>query len=233
MLSAQWGECSGSQLPSVVGRLSLVEMQRAPDVIIPTIDAGLEALVRAELPLDQQVGDVSFEPPSGTWSAALSRINVNFFLFGIGRSPQPPRPAVDRVGPDGRMQRRAPLPMLQLHYLVSAWAGTVRDEHQLIGDVLTLFIMNQVLPPAHLSADFQASVQLTVAHHDNNRAKDVWSTVGGTIKPSFELMVTTATDALPFLDLPPRAARVQSMVAPTPETPPEKYFAGRSTRNGG
>ena len=61
---------------------------------------------------------------------------MNLFLFGIGRSPQPPRPAADRIV-DGRPQRRQQLPMLQLHYLISAWAGSVRDEHQLIGDVLT------------------------------------------------------------------------------------------------
>ena len=185
-------------------------------MIIPSIDAGLEALVRAELPLAQQVGDVSFDPPSGTWSAALSRINVNLFLFGIGRSPQPPRPTTDRIGPDGRPQRRAQMPMLQLHYLVSAWAGTVRDEHQLIGDVLAIFMIQQVVPPEHLPRDFGSTVQLAVAPHDNNRAKDVWSTVGGAIKPSFELIVTTAIDSLPFEDLPPRAARVSALVQPVP-----------------
>src|SRR5436309_1777544 len=169
-------------------------------MIIPTIDTGLEALVRQALPLPTSVGDVSFDPPSGTWSAQLNRITVNLFLFGVGRSPQPPRPALEREV-DGRIQRRDKLPMMQLNYLASAWAGSVRDEHQLMGDVLTLFLLNQVLPAKHLPADISSGVQLAVAPHDNNRAKDVWSTVGGTIKPSFELVVTVAGDALPFVDL--------------------------------
>src|ERR1700712_688346 len=143
-------------------------------MIIPTIDTGLEALVRQALPLPTAVGDVSFDSPSGSWSAQLNRITVNLFLFGVGRSPQPPRPAVDRVV-EGRMQRRGPLPMLQLHYLVSAWAGSVRDEHQLIGDVLTALMTTQVLPPEHLPDEMTSGVQLSVAPHDNNRAKDVWS----------------------------------------------------------
>src|ERR1700710_826895 len=134
-------------------------------MIIPTIDTGLEALVRQALPLPVAVGDVSFDSPSGTWSAQLNRITVNLFLFGVGRSPQPPRPAVDRVA-DGRTQRRAPLPMLQLHYLASAWAGSVRDEHQLIGDVLTLFMLAQTLPPEHLPPDMTSGIQLAVAPHD-------------------------------------------------------------------
>lgn len=162
------------------------------------------------------LGDVSFDPPSGTWSAQLSRITVNFFLFGVGRSPQPPRPAIDRTV-DGRAQRRPPTPMMELHYLVSAWAGTIRDEHLLIGELLAHFILTQVMPSTHLPDDLASAVQLSVAAHDNNRAKDVWSTVGGAIKPSFELIVTTAGDALPFVDLPTAVTAVTGVVTPVPD----------------
>lgn len=182
-------------------------------MIIPVIDAGLEALIREKLPLPAALGDVSFDPPSGTWSAQLSRITVNLFLFGVGRSGQPPRPTVDRVV-DGVRQRRPQLPMIELHYLVSAWAGTVRDEHQLTGELLGHFILHQVLPAEHLPDEVASPIQLAVAPHDNSRAKDVWSTVGGTIKPSFELIVTSAIDALPFIDLPPEVERIEGLVAP-------------------
>jgi hypothetical protein len=183
-------------------------------MIIPAIDAGLEALVRDRLPLPAAVGDVSFDPPSGTWSAQLSRITVNLFLFGVGRSPQPPRPPAERVV-DGVRQRRPQLPMVELHYLVSAWAGTVRDEHQLIGELMGQFIQHQVLAADYLAEDPLSPIQLAIAPHDNNRAKDVWSTVGGTIKPSFEVVVTTASDALPFANLPPAVERVKALVAPS------------------
>ncbi len=184
-------------------------------MIIPTIDSGLEAMIRQRLPLPDPVGDVSFDAPSGSWSAQLSRLTINLFLFGVGRSPQPPRPAVERTV-DGRVQRLGPIPMLQLHYLVSAWAGTSRDEHQLIGDVLTLMIVEQVVPAEYLPAELTSGIQLAVAPHDNSRAKDIWSTVGGHLKPSFELIVTSATDALPFLDLPASVDRVERLLAPKP-----------------
>lgn len=186
-------------------------------MIIPVVDAGLEALVREQLPLPNEIGDVSFDAPSGTWSAQLSRITVNLFLFGVGRSAQPPRPTVDRVV-DGVRQRRPQIPMIELHYLVSAWAGTVRDEHQLTGELLGHFLLNQVLPPEHLSSEVTNAIQLAVAPHDNNRAKDVWSTVGGSIKPSFELIVTCPIDALPFVDLPPQVDRIEGLVAPNSPT---------------
>lgn len=182
---------------------------------IPAIDAGLEGLLRHALPLPPTVGDIAFEPPSGTWSAQLSRITVNLYLFGVGRSQQPPRAGADRVV-DGRAQRRHSIPMLELHYLVSAWAGVVRDEHQLLGDVLCCVLGAQVLPPEHLGEELNSSVQLSIAPYDNIRVKDVWSTMGGPVKPSFELIATTAGDASPFFDLPPSVQRVSALVAPIP-----------------
>ncbi len=184
-------------------------------MIIPTIDSGLESMLRQGLPLPEPVGDVSFDPPSGSWSAQLNRITVNLFLFGVGRSGQPPRPATDRTV-DGRAQRRNPIPIMELHYLVSAWAGIVRDEHQLLGDALGCVLANQLLTVEQLGGDVTAGVQLTIAPYDNSRAKDVWSTVGAVIKPSFELIATTAADPSPFVDLAPRVERISALVAPHP-----------------
>lgn len=196
-------------------------------MIIPVIDSGLEALIRDRLPLPASLGDVSFDPPSGTWSAQLSRITVNLFLFGVGRSPQPPRPAVDRVTDAGVRQRRPQLPMIELHYLVSAWAGTVRDEHQLVGELLSHFLLHQVIPGDYLPDTVISPMQLAVAPHDNNRAKDVWSTVGGSIKPSFEAVVSTPIDALPYIDLPPQVERIESLLAPHGDSSETKPQVGR------
>ena len=196
-------------------------------MIIPTIDGGLEALLRTGLPLPASVGDVSFESPSGTWSAQLSRITVNLFLFGVGRSSQQPRPPADREQ-NGRAQRRPPIPMLEMHYLVSAWAGVVRDEHQLLGDALACLLKTTVLPAKHLPVAIPSPVQLTIEPYDNSRVKDVWATVGGAIKPSFELVVTSAADSPAFDDLAPRVERINALVAPLPEVlPAGEPVAGR------
>ncbi|ACV77430.1 DUF4255 domain-containing protein [Nakamurella multipartita] len=200
-------------------------------MIIPTIDTGLETLLRTELPLPETVGDVSFESPSGTWSAQLNRVTVNLFLFGVGRSAQQPRPPVDR-DQNGQAQRRRPIPMLELHYLVSAWAGVVRDEHQLLGDVMACLLQSTALAPAHLPVALPAPVQLTIEPYDNSRAKDVWATVGGAIKPSFELVVTCAADSPAFDDLAPRVARIEALVGHLREPPPGADEADPAGRRG-
>jgi hypothetical protein len=181
-------------------------------VLIPTIDQGIERLIRAELPLGETMGDISFDAPSGTWSAQLSRITINLYLFSIGRSTVPHRPTTDRIVANGRTERRRPLPMIELGYLVSVYAGSTRDEHQLLGDVMTVFEGNAALSPKLLPDSFESAVQLQIAPHDHARIKDIWSGVGGHLRPSLELTVTTALDGMPFDLLAPRAEQVEAML---------------------
>jgi hypothetical protein len=185
-------------------------------VLIPLVEQGLEKLVRAALPLPEQVGGVSFDPPSRTWAAQLSQITVSMFLFGIGRSPQPPRPMPDRGGADGRLQRRGPVPMIELNYLVSAWAGNVRDEHELLGDVLGCFLTHQVLPAELAASTLLSSVQIALAPADTARMKDVFASVEGSMRAAFEIVLTTALDVGAWADAAPSVQRIEALTAPIP-----------------
>ena len=185
-------------------------------LLIPLVEQGLEKLVRAALPLPEQVGEVSFDPPSRTWSAQLSRITVSMFLFGIGRSPQPPRPMPDRSDPTGRLQRRGPLPMIELNYLVSAWAGNIRDEHELLGDVLGCFLTHQVLPAEFAAPTLLSSVQIALAPSDTGRSKEVFSSVDGSMRAAFEIVLTTALDVGAWADAAPSVQRILALTAPMP-----------------
>lgn len=190
-------------------------------MLIPTVEQGLERLVRESLPLPEELGDVSFDAPSGSWGAALSRVTVNLFLYEVSRSAQPPRPAAQRMGPDGP-ERRAPLPMVQLDYLVSAWAGNVRDEHALLGDVLSCFLLHQILPAQHFDRETESSVQLAVGRPDATRPKDIWGGIDGKLRPSFPLTVTLALDTLGWEPLAPRVERIEALTAPVPTVPEQE-----------
>lgn len=187
-------------------------------VLIPIVDVGIERLLRADLPLGDDVGDISFDAPTGSWSAQLSRITVNLFLFAVSRSSQPARPTPNRVLDDGRRERRPPLPLVEMSYLTSVYAGSTRDEHQLLSDVFTCFVTNTVLPAEHLPQPLESAVQLQLAPNDQGRVKDVWAGVGGTLRPSFELVVTAALDNLPWATLPPLVERITPVVSPLPGT---------------
>lgn len=205
-------------------------------MVIALVDRALERLLRAELPLPDDVGDVSFDCPERSWGAQLSRITVNAFLFEVARSPQPPRPAEERVRPDGRVERRAPLPLVRFSYLVSAWAGSAADEHELLGEVLTVLVRHQAVPPEHLDEGFGATVQLALATPEGRRLNDVWSGVEGRLKPAFELDVTVPLTSEPWRLAPPSVERIAGLVAPRPQdpavAPPQRSAAVRRTSDG-
>jgi hypothetical protein len=188
-------------------------------MVVAAIDHGLERLVRVSLPLAEEVGDVSFEAPDRGWGAQLSRITVNLFLYDLVRSSQPARPAEERIRPDGRLERRAPLPMVKLSYLVTAWAGNTGDEHQLLSEVLVALVSHQTIPPEHLEADFPSSVQLALAQREGRRPGDLWSSLDGRLKPGLEIEVTVPVVSQPWRLAPPPVERIAGLVAPQPEAP--------------
>jgi Pvc16 N-terminal domain len=181
-------------------------------VFISHVDFGLERLLRTRLPLPEDVGDVSFDAPSGTWSAQLSRITVNLFLYDVQRSTQP-SVAHLRPGDAGRpSERRRPQPMIQLDYLVSAWAGSPRDEHQLLGDVVSLLSGLETIPADLLPDELSSTVRLTLGG-GVSQPREIWSAAGGSLKASMNLQATVAADTFDWEVQAPAVERIDALAS--------------------
>lgn len=187
-------------------------------MFIRVVDEGLERMLRARLPLPEDMGEVTFDTPSSAWSAQVSRLTVNLFLYEIGRSSDPARSPVQRVVTNGARERRVPLPVMQLRYLVSAWAGSVRDEHQLLGDVIGVVSGMSVLPAEFLGGDVASSVTLSMDTDPDNRPREIWGAVGGSLKASFTLQVSVAADAFAWHAAAPSVERIAALVAHMPNS---------------
>lgn len=185
-------------------------------MFISVVETGLERLLRSELPLPDDVGDVTFDAPTSGWSAQLSRVTVNLFLYDISRSTQPARSPVQRPGGASGTERRTPQPMVQLGYLVSAWAGTSRDEHQLLGDVVSALAGVEVLPPELLPTPLSSTVHLCFAQDQQNRVREIWSALGGSLKASFTLQVNVAAETFDWGEQAPPVERIEVLSAPVP-----------------
>lgn len=183
---------------------------RLTQVFISNVDAGLERLVRARLPLPEEIGDVSFDPPTGTWSAQLSRITVSFFLYDVQRSTHPSRSTMTRTPDGGSLQRRVPQPMVQLSYLVSAWAGSPRDEHQLLGDLVSLFAAADHVPLEFFPTPPSTSVSLSIGD-DRSLPRELWTAAGGQLKASTTLQVDVGADSFDWKTAPPPVDQVVAM----------------------
>lgn len=180
-------------------------------MFIRAVDEALEKLLRETLPLPETVGDISFDAPTGNWSAQLARLTVNLFLYDVTTSAEPSRAPIQRTGVDGQIERRPPQPMVRLGYLVSAWAGSSRDEHQLLGDVMSRLAQVPVLEEKFFTSPMSSSVRLLLGSDENNRTREIWSAAGGQLKASFVLAATAAADTFDWEAAPPRVERIKAL----------------------
>ncbi len=188
-------------------------------MFIRNVDESLERFIRERLALSDDLGDVTFEAPTSNWSAQLSRITVNLFLYDVGLSNQPSRTALRRVAEDGKALQRAPQPMVRLGYLVSAWAGSPRDEHQLLGDLVSLFAAQAVVPADHVVGALSSSIQIRLVADDVNRPRDVFSGSGGQLKAAVALEATVAADSYDWTPEAPPVDRIAALTNPVPRAP--------------
>ena len=91
------------------------------------------------------------------------------------------------------MRRPAPR-FFKLSYLVTAWTQRPEDEHRLLDNLLRTFLKYDALPD-HLVvgqlAEPRESVKVTIGlpPPEDRAFADVWSALGGELKPSLDLVV--------------------------------------------
>ncbi|MFI7601337.1 DUF4255 domain-containing protein [Actinoplanes sp. NPDC049681] len=164
------------------------------------LDETLETFLRAVVPLPARDVDVAFDAPDGEWAAALSsRPTVDLYLWDVRPNlSERDYGEVILEEADGKRFRRDPLPRVDCRYLVTAWTSEVRDEHSLLGDVLSALLLHQVIEAQHLQGVF-ASVRplphLRLRSGDGTENSDFWSALGGQLKPGLDLVVTVTVDA--------------------------------------
>jgi uncharacterized protein DUF4255 len=191
------------------------------------LDESLETFLRAVVPLPQRSVDVVFDAPDGDWAAGVSRPTVNLYLWDVRPNLNERQWGEELVGlDDGRRIRREPLPRVDCRYLVTAWTTEVRDEHSLLGSVLTALLLHPYLAAEHLKGPFASVRPLPTAHlrsGDGTENSDFWSALGGQLKPGLDLVVTATVDAALFVEAGPpvqeidvSAIRIADPPVPTP-----------------
>ncbi|CBG69858.1 MULTISPECIES: DUF4255 domain-containing protein [Streptomyces] len=167
--------------------------------------------------------DVSFEAPTRDWAARRNAPAVNAYLYDIRedvsrrqRGHMPVRDERDIV-----VRRRQPPRWFRLSYLVTAWTKQPQDEHRLLSAVLATLLPHELLPADRLPGALGAlglTVPLSVAglHTESRSLAEIWSALGGELKPSLDLVVTVPFPAFPEYDAGPpvtegAAIRVRGM----------------------
>jgi Pvc16 N-terminal domain len=164
--------------------------------MIQDVDQLLEEMVRRDA-LNGSAVELVFEAPTKDWVARRSGPAVDLYLYDIREDLERRVPAWEDIK-DGSGQvkdRRLPPRRFKLAYLVTAWTQRPEDEHRLLSALLSCFIRNSMLKPEDLDgtlAEPNLPIYIDVAQppaQDRSLA-DVWSALGGELKPSLDVIVT-------------------------------------------
>ena len=167
--------------------------------MISEVDDALRSLVLAEA-ISADV-DVVFDAPTKDWAARRNAPTVNLYLYDIREDlRRRERGWTDIRGEGGVVVSRRPVPRhFKLSYLVTAWTQRPEDEHRLLSGLLRCFLRHDAMPKDLVIgplAETGMDVPITVAlpPPEDRAFADVWSALGGELKPSLDVVVIAPID---------------------------------------
>ncbi|WP_326613050.1 DUF4255 domain-containing protein [Streptomyces scopuliridis] len=171
--------------------------------MIHEVDDALRALLRAEVLEGAQIA-VVFDAPTREWAAKVNAPTVNLYLYDIRedmrRRERGLHNEYDERG--AVVARRRPPRFFKLSYLITAWTKRPEDEHRLLSSLLACLLRYEALPPGRLTGTLQdigVAVPMTIAlpPPEDRSFADVWSALGGELKPSLDLVISVPVTASP------------------------------------
>jgi hypothetical protein len=173
------------------------------------VDEALRRYVRRDALPGTDV-DVVFEAPTKDWASRRSGPAVDLYLYDIREDMRRRHlgEVAERNPAGSIVARHQPPRWYKLSYLVTAWTQRPEDEHRLLSVVLGCFVRRDSLPPDTLTgslAGLEAQVPYTCAlpPPEDRALSDVWSALGGELKPSLDLVVIAPFDPTPDIPIAP------------------------------
>ncbi|MFF4181850.1 DUF4255 domain-containing protein [Streptomyces sp. NPDC001691] len=177
--------------------------------MIHEIDEALRRILRGGA-LPEGTGDVVFEAPTRDWAARRNTPTLNAYLYDI-REDVARRERGSYAERDANgvvLRRRQPPRWYRLSYLLTAWTSRPEDEHRLLSGALACLLPHEMLPEEHVPQALEAykvSLPLTVAvpPAESRSLADIWSALGGELKPSLDVVITTPFPVTPVYPVAP------------------------------
>lgn len=183
--------------------------------MIHEVDETIRSIVRRDVINGSDI-EVVFDAPTKDWASRRNSPTIDIYLYDI-REDMKRRASgsIDVRNDAGHITGRRPVPRcFKLSYLITAWTQRAEDEHRLLSAMLACFLRNDRIPLEWMTASLQDNgwpLDITIAlpPPEDRALSDVWSALGGELKPSLDLVVVTPVDldrlapAATLVDTPP------------------------------
>jgi hypothetical protein len=167
--------------------------------VIHEVDSALAALIAREADGTRGV-EVVFDAPTKEWAGRRNAPTIDVYLYDIREDlRRRERGLLNEYGEDNQVRaRHLPPRHFKLSYLVTAWTQRPEDEHRLLSELLACFLRHEAIPADLLTgslAELGLAVPVTVAlpPPEDRSFADVWSALGGELKPSLDIVVSAPT----------------------------------------
>jgi len=208
--------------------------------VIQEVDDAIKSLIERDA-IGGSGAELVFDAPTKDWAARRNAPTVDAYLYDI-REDLHRRTAgkLELRDDDGHVTaRRPPSRYFKFSYLLTAWTQRAEDEHRLLSSLLECFLRYNRLPSDVLTgtlAQLDEPVLVTIGRPppEDRSFSDVWTALGGELKPSLDLVVTTPlaagtqTAAAGLVREPPRLG--VSRMAEGPDARGGRPAASRRTR---
>ncbi|MEU7297829.1 DUF4255 domain-containing protein [Streptomyces exfoliatus] len=182
--------------------------------MIHEIDESLRRLLAPAV-----TGDVAFDAPTRDWAARRNAPTLNAYLYDlredVARRERGPYAERDTDGVVTR--RRQPPRWFRLSYLVTAWTARPEDEHRLLAGAMALLLPHEVLsgdavPESVRSITTSLPITVAVPPAESRSLADIWSALGGELKPSLDVVITTPFPVTPVYEVAPPVVEADIVV---------------------
>src|SRR6266540_5877990 len=169
--------------------------------MIQEVDEALRGLIRREA-LNGSDVEVVFDAPTKDWAGRRNAPTIDVYLYDIREDLRRRERGLINEYDEGQRiaARHLPPRHFKLSYLVTAWTQRPEDEHRLLSGLLSCFLRYDAIPADLLTgplAELGAPVPITIAlpPPEDRSFADVWSALGGELKPSLDVQVTAPVDS--------------------------------------
>jgi hypothetical protein len=163
--------------------------------VIHEVDESLRLLMRSEALHGADI-EILFETPTKEWASRRNTPTIDVFLYDIREDIGRREEGVIDVRDDkGKVvDRRRPPRYYKLSYLVTAWTQRPEDEHRLLSACMSAFLKHGELPKHLMVGSLEemglaVMVNIALPPPQDRSISDIWTALGGELKPSLELVV--------------------------------------------
>ena len=177
--------------------------------MLQDLDETLKDLLTRSLPPKWATADIRFDAPDDTFSPENQKITLDLFLYDVreNRELRSTEPVLDRQSNGSLRQTRPPV-LMDCSYFITAWSGinantvalkqdVVKEEHELLSEVMKVLLRYPVLPNAILTGKLQDQEPPRTSMLQPSMLQSIaefWQALGGKPRAALNYMVTIAVE---------------------------------------